>query len=393
MTGHMTAATRTRVLLLRDTPERRLLSMERLADEIESGMAAHPRILMSAMTVHESAAAARAGLGHIDSYVARFVRYPLLASRARADVYHIIDHGYAHVAALLPRNRVVISCHDLMLLKAAEGDAGFAPGRVSLARFRWSTSYLRRAARIVCPSDATKNDVVRLRGVSPDKISVVPYGVGEQFRPLSAGERARVRYGLVAAGRQALLHVSTGDAYKNVPGTLRVLAALRSNGTDVVLVRAGKPLTAEQRQLARALGIEGAVIDLGRVPDDRLVELYNACDALLFPSFYEGYGWPPLEAMACGTPAVTSDCASLAEIVGDAALTAPAGDVAALARAVGALLGSGDLAAEMRARGLERAARYTWQRTIDGFAGVYEQVAERVCASAGVATGSPSCAA
>lgn len=381
------------VLLLRDTPEQRHVSMERLADELERDIVAHPGIAMSSTTVHESAIAARLGLRQLDSYVARFVRYPLLASRMRADVYHVIDHGYAHVAAMLPRERVVVSCHDLMLLNAAEGRAGFPPGRLSLARFRWSTSYLRSAAHVICPTEVTKSDVVRLRGVSPDRISVVPYGVDARFRPLPAGERARARATLGGAGRHVVLHVSTGDPYKNVGGTLRVLAALRSGGLDVTLVRAGKPLTDEQRQLARSLRVDGTIIDLGRVSDDRLVELYNACDVLLFPSFYEGYGWPPLEAMACGTPAVTSDCPSLVEVTGGAAVTAPADDVATLTRAVRTLLESEDLVAEMRARGTERAAQFTWRRTVDGFVHAYERVADEAQSRAVGPTGSRSCAA
>jgi glycosyltransferase involved in cell wall biosynthesis len=393
MIDHAPAATRTRVLLLRDTPERKLLSMERLSDELERGMAAHPRLAMTATTLHESATAARVGLRRIDSYVTRFLRYPLAASRRRADVYHVVDHGYGHVAALLPRERVVMSCHDLMLMRAAEGDAGFRPGRASLARFRWSTSYLRRAARVVTPSETTKRDVVRLRGVSPDRISVVPYGVDGRFRPMSADERAALRAKLVGPHRHALLHVSTGDPYKNVPGTLRVLAELRARGGDVALVRVGKPLTAAERDVARALRIEDAIIDAGRVTDERLVEIYNACDVLLFPSFYEGYGWPPLEAMACGTPVVASDCPSLVEIADGAALLAPARDVAALARAVQSLLDSDELAADMRARGIARAAQYTWRRTVDGFAFVYERVAEEARERARAPLEDRSCAA
>lgn len=382
-----------RVKLLRDTPEEQHVSMERLADELERGVAGRPRVAISSATVHESAMAARVGLRRVDSYAARFLRYPLAASRLRGDVYHVIDHGYAHVAALLPPERVVISCHDLMLLNAAEGRAGFAPGRLSLARFRWSTSYLRHAACVVCPSETTKRDVVRLRGVPADRIGVVPYGVGARFRPLTTDERARARASLGAAGRHVLLHVSTGDPYKNVAGTLRVLAALRADGADVTLVRAGKRLTDEQSRLARDLGVTGAIIDAGRVPDDRLVELYNACDVLLFPSFHEGYGWPPLEAMACGTPVVTSDCAPLVEVTGGAALTAPADDVAALARAVRAILESEDLRTEMRARGIDRAAQFTWRRTVDGFVEVYERVAEDVRSRAVAGRWSRSCAA
>jgi len=380
----------TRVLLLRDVPERPLPSMERWADELEWGVAEHPAVRMTSMTVHESALAARAGLGRFDSYLARFVRYPIAASRSRADVYHIVDHGYAHLAALLPRKRVVVTCHDLMLMKAAEGAAGFVPGPMSLARFRWSTSFLKSVARVVAVSEATKRDVVRLRGVAPERVVVVPNGIAACFRPLPQEARARLKAG-IAPGRHLVLHVSTGDAYKNVAGTLRVLAALRDSGTDVTLVRVGKPLSQDECRLVRALRVDGAIIECGRVSDERLVELYNACDVLLFPSFYEGFGWPPIEAMACGTPAVTSDCPSLVEIAGDAALSAPAMDIEELARAVRAVLESPDLAVTLRHRGIERAARFTWQRTADAFVRVYEEVAhEAVSVSRGEAT--PACA-
>ncbi|HYM15526.1 MAG TPA: glycosyltransferase family 1 protein [Dehalococcoidia bacterium] len=381
----------TRVLLLRDVPQRRLRSMERLADEIERGMDGRPGLRMTAMTVNESAIAARAGLGRLDSYAARFVRYPLAASRRRADVYHIIDHGYAHLAALLPAPRVVTSCHDLMLLRAAEGSAGFAPHRISLARFRWSVSFLRRTARVVVPTHATRGDVERLLGVAPGRISVVPYGVDARFRPLPDEARARLRDG-IAPGRRLVLSVATGDPYKNVPATLRVLAALRDAGADVALVRAGTPLAPHERRLARDLRVDAAVIDYGGVSDARLVELYNACDLLLFPSFWEGYGWPPLEAMACGTPVVVSDCPALAEVAGDAALSAPAADVVALTRAVRAVLDSPCLTLALRQRGIERAARCTWRETVESFARIYEEVACGAEPSAPRAEASPACA-
>jgi glycosyltransferase involved in cell wall biosynthesis len=371
MTAH---ADRIHVLLLRDAPAQRFRSMERLADELERGIAARPGLRMTSMTVHESAIAARFGLRRLDSYTARFLRYPLMAARRRADVYHVVDHGYAHVAALLPRARTVISCHDLMLMRAAEGAAGFRPGLVSLARFRWSTSFLRRAARVVVPGEATRRDVVRLRGVDPRRVAVVPYGIDECFRPADAETRARLKRGITAQ-QYAVLHVSTGGPYKNVPGTLRVLAALRAQRLDVALVRAGHPLREDERRLAARLGVSAAVVECGHVPDARLVELYQACDVLLFPSFLEGYGWPPLEAMACGTPAVTSDCPALLEVAGEAALAAPATDVGALAAAVRAVLESPGLAERMRRRGLAHAARYTWRAMAAAFARVYEDVA------------------
>jgi len=364
-------------LLLRDVPEQRLLSMERLANEVERGFDGHEGITLRSMTVHEPALARRAGLGRAASYVTRFVGYPIAASRQRADVYHIVDQGYGHLAALLPGERVVVSCHDLMLLRAEEGTAGFRGGRAAVARFRWSTGFLRKAARVIVPTEATKRDAVRMIGVAPSRIEVVAYGVGGGFRPFGAERRAALKRELGRGAGTVLLHVSTGDPYKNVEGTLRALRAMHAAGVDATLARVGAPLTAEQRVLARSLGIEGRVNDCGHVSEERLAEAYNGCDVLLFPSFHEGYGWPPLEAMACGTPVVTSECEVLLETTGGAALHAPADDAEALARQARRAIEDEDVRDRLRRAGIERAAERTWERTIAGFAAAYTDVAER----------------
>jgi glycosyltransferase involved in cell wall biosynthesis len=365
---------RTRVLLVRDVPEQGLRSMERLADEVERGFAAHARYALTPMRMRLSRATARIPLlRRVESYATRFLAYPVAARAHAARLYHIIDHGYAHAAALLPPGRTVISCHDLTLLIAAQGGAGFRPGRISLARFRWSVSFLRRAAAVIVPTEATRRDVVRLVGVDPARIHVVPYGVDARFRPLGEQQRIALKQQITAAPH-LLLHLSTGDPYKNVPATLRALAALRASGIDAVLARAGRPLTDDQRLLAASLRIEPFIVDYGTVTDARLVELYNAADALIFPSFYEGFGWPPLEAMACGTPVVTSDAAALVEVTGDAALHAAATDIDGLASALRSMLTSSDVAQRLRWAGIAQANGFSWQRTIDGFAAAYDGV-------------------
>lgn len=363
------------VLLLRDLPEQSLRSMERFADELEEGFADHPAVVLRSMAVRGSRFARLAGLSRVDGYWKRFIWYPLVARGQQADVYHVVDQGYGHLAMSLPPERTVVSCHDVMLLRAAEGAAGFRPPRLALVRFRWSVSFLRRAARVVCPTETTKRDVERLVGVPADRIEVVPNGVHRRFRPLSETERAGLRASLPGVGRHAVLHVSSGRPYKNVAGTLGVIAALRRSGLDVTLVRAGKPMDAAESSLARSLGLDGAVVECGRVSDDRLVELYNACDALLFPSFAEGFGWPPLEAMACGTPVVASNCDALVEVLADAALVAAPDDIDGLAAALRVVLESQDVARRMRALGLRRAERFRWERAVEGFARVYEAVA------------------
>jgi glycosyltransferase involved in cell wall biosynthesis len=286
------------------------------------------------------------------------VRYPLAVRGLDADLYHVADQGYGQLAALLPRDRVVITCHDLMLRRAERADIGFRGRRTTVAAFRWATSYLRKVAHVVCPSEASRRDAVVLAGVDVMRTSVIPQGVDDVFRPLPTAER-------LAPTRHAVLHVATRNPYKNSAGAVRVVTMLRDRGLDVSLVRVGPGLPRP---------FDG-VVELGQLPEARLVQVYNACDALLFPSFWEGFGWPPLEAMACGLPVVVSDAPALVELVGDAALSAPARDLQGLARAVYAVLNSPQLAEELRGRGLERAANYTWSRTADAYSEVYERVA------------------
>ncbi len=318
------------------------------------------------------------GLTRLDPYLARYVRGPLAVARRRAApaVFHLTDHSYGHLAAITPPARTVISCHDLLVLRAREEPVGFRPRPWTSARFSWSTSFLRRVARVVCGSEATRDDVIRLRGVAPDRVAVVPYGVSERFAPLGRAVRERVRAELGLSG-PAMLHVDSGQRYKNAAATLRVLASVRAAGVPVSLVRIGPPLAAPDQQLAHQLRISGAVKALGRVSDERLIEVYSAADVLLFPSHTEGFGWPVLEAMACGMPVVTSRAPALAEVAGDAGLRADAGDVAGLATAVSAVLGDRQLAERLRRRGRERAGRHSWSRTADGYAGVYAAVARR----------------
>ncbi len=293
--------------------------------------------------------------------------------RREVEVTHVLDHSHAHLAALAPLDRTLVTCHDLILLRAREGTGGFVPRRPALARFAAVTLLLGRVGRVVCPTEQTRTDVIRLRGVSPARVIVVPNGVGERFRPLGEATRELVRARLGLAG-PVLLHVDSGQPYKNVEGTLRVLAHLRAQGRPVTLVRVGARLTPEARALARFLSCDDAVLERGALDDAGLVEIYNAADVMLFPSYAEGFGWPALEAMACGTPVVTSEDPALREVVGDAGLHAEARDIDGLASEVGRLLDEDTLTDRLRRRGRERAAVFTPRRTAAGYAAVYAEL-------------------
>jgi glycosyltransferase involved in cell wall biosynthesis len=365
--------TKHRVLLVRDVPEERRLSMERFADELAASVAAtRTDYEIRHFARHESQLAARVGLRRMDSYAIRFARYPIGVRRERADVYHVIDQGYAHAAALIPHERTIVTCHDLMLLL---GERALGPGvhgtPTSVIRFRWTTSFLKKVAWVACDSRSTADDAVRLCGVNERRVRVIHPGVGAHFRRLADAPRT-----LAPGHAYTVLHVASGMPYKNVDTTLEVVAALRRAGIDAALVRVGAPLSSSEQRRAKELGLDGAIVECGRVADERLVEIYNNADVLLFPSHYEGFGWPPLEAMACGTPVVCSNTASLPEVVGDAALTAAPNDVHGLASAVHSILTSRVVADSMRARGLARAAGYTWKRTANAYAELYDDVVQ-----------------
>lgn len=369
-----------KVAVLRDVPEERRLSMERFADEIVGAFrrgddAVQPAPLtVNARLATSSSRRVRA----VSARVARFGEYPVRAAvaarRGDTDLFHIIDQGYGDLAAVLPKDRTVVTCHDLMLLRADEGVAGFRGRRQTVARFRWSTSYLRRVAHVACDSECTRGDVIRLCGVEPERASVIALGVRPMFAPLGDEAVERLRANLTNRARWRLLHVSSGADYKNAETTIRVLAALRRNGADVGLIRAGTPLGSKERALCASLGVDDAVTDLRHVSDERLVELYNVCDVLLFPSFYEGFGLPVLEAMACGTPVAASNTPALVALAGGIALVADPLDVDAHVTNVLAVLDDPAEAARIRARGLERAATYTWERTASQYAALYRAV-------------------
>lgn len=362
------------VLLVRTLRAQQNRSMERYADELGAALNES-----GGFAVREFAPApapwARAPIGAaMERRFARFVGYRHQLQRQRADLYHITDHSYADLAVVLPPERTIVTCHDLILLRAEVKSLGFRGRWPSVQLFRRRIAHLRGVAHVACISRQTQDDLIELVGVDPARTSVIPNGVDARFQRLSDNDRQSARAAVAPAETPVLLHVSTGDAYKNVEGTLRTLAALHAGGSPALLVRAGQPLQPNQVKLARSLGVEQAVRDLGRVSDERLVELYNLADLLLFPSYYEGFGWPPLEAMACGTPVVTSEAAALLEVTGDAALHAPANDPEALAAAVRSILTDRTLTERLSAAGIERASHYEWSDTAAAFAALYHRV-------------------
>ncbi len=312
-------------------------------------------------------------VGRLASLWCRFVRAPRALKGLSADVVHLVDHAHAHLVAAAGPARTVVTCHDLILLVLAEGRLRtLHRSPLGIASFRYSTSFLRRAAAVIADSECTGRDAVRIIGVDPGRVHVIAPGLNADFeRARDDREATRARLGWVTP---VLLHVGHTDFYKNLEGCLEVLARVRKRGIEVRFVHVGAPLRPRQRALAERLGVAGQVQDMGPVSFEVLRAVYGAADVLLFPSWYEGFGWPPLEAMASGLPVVCSNAGALPELVGDAARTAAPDDVDGLTDAVGDVLADSRLAAELRACGVQRAGSFRWELAAERVAELYDRV-------------------
>src|SRR5581483_108978 len=237
---------------------------------------------------------------------------------------------------------------------------------------------LRRAAAVLTGSEFCKRDIARRYGVPSEKIVVAPYAADPIFRPIEDAARldeVRTRY---ATGPRYILFVGVLKPNKNVKTLVEAYVRLRQADRvrhRLVLVGQQELLYGEMFARAREAGMAGDLVFTGRVSDQDLVALYNAADLFVQPSLFEGFGLPSLEAMACGTPVVTSTAAAIPEMVGDAALTVDPLDVEALAGAIATVLDDEALRRRMAARSIERAAMFSWETAARAALGVYQRVA------------------
>jgi glycosyltransferase involved in cell wall biosynthesis len=271
-----------------------------------------------------------------------------------------------------PRCPQVITIHDLIPLRFPAS----SPRQKHYFRFV-VPKLIEASAAVVTMSEATRQDLQRFYGVEGDRVHVVHQGYRDEVFRSSAGEedaRVRARHGLGSY----LLSVGESRPYKNVPRLLEAFARLRAPGLQLALAGRVNPREVDLPALAARLGIGDRVAFLGFVPDEELAALYRGAEAFVFPSLYEGFGIPPLEAMACGCPVVASDVAAIPEVCGDAAVYVDGREVDSIVDGMERVLADSALRATLRQQGLERAAGFSYARA----AGKIMQVL-RACAGQG----------
>jgi glycosyltransferase involved in cell wall biosynthesis len=218
---------------------------------------------------------------------------------------------------------------------------------------------------------------MRFIGCDPERLHVVYNGLHERFRRRISDYKvlseARSHFGFTWS--VTILHVGKCTFYKNIEGIIKSLALLPDGlRNHVHFVKVGEDFTQAQRNLIHRLGLSERVHFLGQLSVEDLVLLYNVADLLLFPSLYEGFGWPPLEAMACGTPVVCSDRGSLKEVVGEAALMVNPEDPKSIANSVESILTDAELREKLVNCGLERAKQFNWATNAEQVLEIYNKI-------------------
>ena len=382
-----------RVAVLADFVEEGWPSMDLVADMLveqlqrEHAAAVTPELirprLRSRLGAIPGTASLRAALT-ADRIVNRIWDYPrsLAGLAARHDVFHVVDHSYAHLVHRLPAERTLVTCHDLDAFRCLLERGGEPRSAAFRAMTRYILAGLRRAAHVACDTVATRDALVERAGIPADRTSVVHNGPHPSCtpapEPIADGEAGRL-LGPESARRAWLLHVGSAIPRKRIDVLLRVVTAVRRTHPEVRLIRVGGPLTAAQRSLARDTGVSDAIVTLPFLDRATLAAVYRRSALLLQPSDREGFGLPVLEAMACGTPVVASGIEALREVGGWAATYCPSGDVEAWRAAVVGLLDERRLHPQAwqarRERALARAAAFSWSRYAREMVALYGRVA------------------
>ena len=291
---------------------------------------------------------------------------PIYSRKDRLDLFHYTDHALSLLSRKCP---IIITVHDIAYIRF--------PDLLNKARQVYKKYILmesiKRASIIIADSYSTKRDIVEFFGINGKKIKVVHLGVESRFRPVSNVEEYRLKNNLPS---KMILNVGTLEPRKNVVTLMKAFKKLMEKDVDgYKLVIAGDKgwLYEQIFNEVEHSDLKKEILFLGVVKDEDLPMLYNCADIFVYPSLYEGFGLPPLEAMACGVPVITSNISSLPEVVGDAGIMVDPTDVNSLCEAMHSVLTNKKLWQHMSNKGLERSKLFSWDNTVKQILKIYDE--------------------
>lgn len=311
-------------------------------------------------------------IGYLDKYVLAFAT---LRWQCRgADLVHVCDHSNAMYLQCAGRAPRVITCHDLLAVRAARGDyKPLVVSRTGRRQQSWIFRSLRKAPFVICASRKTASDLEELAPELRHRCRVVYHSLNWTITPAVHGNADEILRSLGAKPESVyFLHVGTNTWYKNRLGVLRIFAELRRQQAfrDTYLIMVGAAWTEEMRKFARAVALGEMAIEALQISDEALHILYANALALLFPSLEEGFGWPILEAQACGCPVITTNRAPMTEVAGVAAILIDPEDPVRAAAEVNAQWGRRE---ELRRMGLKNVEAFSSEKVAAAYEEAYRE--------------------
>lgn len=315
------------------------------------------------------------GLGKWIGYIDRFVFFrPQLWRAAKwADVVHICDQANAMYVPWLKEKLHLITCHDMHAIRSSLGETKeHRLGATGRTYQRWILSGLQQAQHVVCVSETTSEDFLRLAWVAKNRMSVVLNGLNYPYRHMREEEALchLNQFGLWDF-KPFFLHVGNNNWYKNKTGLLRIFAHIVRHDKHVNLLIAGTPLSSGMRTMASDLGISDRIREATKVTNEQLCAFYSTAEGLIFPSLAEGFGWPIIEAQACGCPVFTSNRMPMTEVGGSGAVYFDPEDESGAAEMIRNAIKKRDLLIES---GYQNAVKYSADAMISGYIDTYHQV-------------------
>ena len=365
-----------RIAIVRTMPN---FSMDTYADGLVAGLrVVRPDWDVVELTPQPIDRHSRSPLLRIRKVYERFWRFPSWVGQESADIVHVIDHSEAHIVRWVKKTNkpVVVTCHDLINFFYRDNLQGSVKVPIVSNRL-WlhSVQAMQQADHIVTVSSVTARDTTQLLNIQPSQITVVPNAVEAIFQPASSNqiEDFRRQHNL-SPGTVCLLNVGSNHPRKNLATILDAANILKQQGLPVQFWKVGSDFTDEQKAFIQTQGLEAQIHYLGNPDKSTLVQIYSAADILVAPSLHEGFGMTLLESMACGTPVITANLSAMPEVVEDAGILVDPTNSRAIAEAVNQLHSNSTEYQILVEKGLARIKRYTWEKTAEQIAQIYEHL-------------------
>jgi glycosyltransferase involved in cell wall biosynthesis len=301
--------------------------------------------------------------------IVEYFAYPFIVKKKaiKNNIKHVTRQDLAFLLELMDSKKTIVTCYDIIPI---------AYYNTRNPVWKLNAKGLKKAEKIITISEFSKKDISKYIKYPEEKIEVIPPAVDHNLYYQNRDKKALKKY-RIREDEKVILYVGAEDPRKNVHFLINSFSKLKNRIPQVKLLKVGMPndigVRGKLLKHIESLNLQKDVIFTGYVSESELAEIYNAVDLFVFPSLYEGFGLPPLEAMACGTPVITSNTSSLPEVVGDAAITVDPYDVNRFAEEMYELLTSEALRQEMIKKGLERSKLFNWDKSAKKTLKVYKE--------------------